>query len=58
MKIALWCALCVLCIAAGHIVIGTAALLLLAGCAPIRQKRERDIERQGSDAQQHTSMHQ
>jgi hypothetical protein len=56
MKIALWCALCVLCIAAGHIMIGTAALLLLAGCTPIRQKRERDIERHGSDAR-HASMH-
>jgi hypothetical protein len=48
--------LCVLCIAAGHIMIGTAALLLLAGCTPIRQKRERDIERHGSDAR-HASMH-
>ncbi|QWF84568.1 hypothetical protein HUW46_08018 [Amycolatopsis sp. CA-230715] len=40
MKIALWIALCGLCIAAGHVLLGAVAVALLLGCLPAHRHAE------------------
>jgi hypothetical protein len=48
MKVILWIALCGLCIAAGHVILGAIALLLLLGCVPMRQEDNRHRARRES----------